>query len=82
MCDGILENAKLLELVIGYFEQMHQQTLSRRITLVSRFITYLFKYDRNKVRFFIFSFYSFADEVDDKVHYEERKINFLLDSKH
>lgn len=51
MCDAVLENSKLLDSVIGYFEQIHPPTLSRRITLVSRFIAYLFKYDRNKVCF-------------------------------
>lgn len=49
LCDAVLENPKLLDSVIGYFEQIHSPTLSRRITLVSRYIAYLLKYDRNKM---------------------------------
>jgi len=50
---AILLNPSYLELIVGFFEKDHQTTLSQRITLVSRFIIYLFKIDADRMTRFI-----------------------------
>lgn len=51
--ETLLENNSYLDMLISFFERSHQNTLSQKITLVSRLIIFLFRLDCNKVHIFL-----------------------------